>query len=76
MYLESYILNKPIITTNVSDYEDVQTGRGIVTEKNSESIYKAMKSFIDNGYQIKNEFDILKYNSSVKEKINEILEKF
>lgn len=35
VYLESFVLNKPIITTKVSDYEQVENGRGIVVEKNT-----------------------------------------
>lgn len=37
VYLESFVLNKPIITTKVSDYEQVEKGRGIVVEKNTRS---------------------------------------
>ena len=73
VFLESYILNKPIITTNVSDYEDIQKGRGIVTNKSEKEIYKAMKYFINNGYQIKEPFDIINYNAQIEKKLNEIL---
>lgn len=76
VFLESYILNKPIITTNVSDYKDIQNGRGIVTSKDVKGIYKAMKSFLDNGYQIKKEFNVIEYNQSIKNKLSKILEKF
>ena len=37
VYLESFVLNKPIITTKVSDYEQVEKGRGIAVEKNTRS---------------------------------------
>ena len=76
VFLESYVLNKPIITTKVSDYEDIQNVRGIVTEKNVQSIYMAMKEFIKNGYNIQNKFEIKKYNKEVEQKLYEILEKF
>ena len=65
VYLESFILNKPIITTKVSDYEQVENGRGIVVEKNSEAIYTAMKAFIQNGYEIKEPFNDETYNQEI-----------
>lgn len=76
VFLESYILNKPIITTKVSDYEDIENGRGIVTNNDSESIFNGMKSFLDKGYKIKKDFDIKKYNKEIEQKLSEILEKF
>lgn len=76
VFLESYILNKPIITTKISDYEDIEKGRGIVVEKSNDSIYKAMKKFLEKGYEIKNKFDAQKYNKEIKNKLEEILEKF
>ena len=45
VFLESMILKKPIITTNVSDYEQIQGNFGIVTTKEVTSIYEAMKNF-------------------------------
>ena len=65
VYLESFVLNKPIITTKVSDYEQVENGRGIVVEKNSEAMYTAMKNFIENGYKIKELFDDETYNQEI-----------
>ena len=72
VYLESFVLNKPIITTKLSDYEQVENKRGIVVEKTSEAIYNAMKSFIENGYKIKEKFDYKKYNENILKKIEEI----
>jgi len=76
VFLESYILNKPIITTEVSDYEDIKEKRGIVVEKSVQGIYKGMKEFLKNGYKIKKTFDFQAYNLSCIEKLNEILQKF
>lgn len=73
VFLESYILNKPIITTDVSDYVDIQKGRGIVVQKSEEGLYRGMKEFLENGYIIKNEFDIRQYNQTVKEQLDKIL---
>ena len=72
VYLESFILNKPIITTKVSDYKQVE-GRGILTEKTVESTYKAMKEVIENGYEIKNQFDYNKYNEEISKRIEDII---
>lgn len=65
VYLESFVLHKPIITTKVSDYEEVENGRGMVVEKDTQSIYMAMKEFIQNGYEIKNPFDYETYNENI-----------
>lgn len=73
VFLESYILNKPIITTDVSDYKEVQNGRGIVVQKNALSIYKAMKKIIENGYVVKNKFDPRLYNKNIMEQLEQIL---
>lgn len=62
VFLESMILKKPIITTNVSDFEQIQSKYGIVTSKDVNDIYIAMKNFIQNGFQLKEEFDYQKYN--------------
>ena len=65
VYLESFVLHKPIITTKVSDYEQVENGRGTVVEKDTQSIYMAMKEFIQNGYEVKNPFDYETYNENI-----------
>ena len=76
VFLESFILNKPIITTNVSDYKDVQEGRGIVVQKNTDSLYRAMKRIIIEGYNIKKEFNIIRYNEEVKENLRKTIDIF
>lgn len=65
VYLESFVLHKPIITTKVSDYEQVEDGRGMVVEKDTQSIYMTMKEFIQNGYELKNSFDYETYNENI-----------
>lgn len=72
VYLESFILDKPIITTKLSDYNQVE-GRGILTEKTVESTYEAMKEAIENGYEIKKKFDYNKYNEEISKKIENII---
>ena len=73
VFLESYVLNKPIITTDVSDFEDIKDGRGFVVKKDEKEIYKAMKLFIENGYTIKKEFNSVKYNFEIENKLKKIL---
>jgi len=72
VFIESMILKKPIITTNVSDYEQIEQGYGIVTTKEIKDIYKAMKEFILNGYKIKEDFNYQKFNEEILEKIEQI----
>ena len=73
VFLESYVLNRPIITTDVSDFEEIRNKRGIVVQKDTESIYKAMKNFIENGFSIKEQFDIRKYNQEIMNTLEKIL---
>lgn len=72
VFLESFILNKPIITTKVSDYEEVEQGYGLVTEKNEQEIYEAMKTFLEKGYQIEKKFDVKQYNEEIIKKLEQI----
>ena len=72
VFLESFTLNKPIITTKVSDYKEVEDNFGYVTEKNSKDIYEKMKLFIENGYQINKKFKPEEYNKEIIKKLEEI----
>lgn len=73
VFLESMILKKPIITTKVSDYKEIEGKFGIITTKETEDIYEKMKQFIENGFEIKEEFNIDKYNKEIKEKLEKII---
>lgn len=73
VFTEAKIFNKPIITTNVSDAkEDIDGKYGIVTSKNVEDIYMAMKNFIDNGYEIKEKFNAEKFNEKILDELKKI----
>ena len=72
VFLESFILNKPIITTKVSDYEQVEGKYGYVTDKSIEDIYEKMKLFNEKGFDIKQEFDANQYNSEIIKKLERI----
>ena len=76
VFLESFLFNKPIISTKVSDFEDIQKGRGIVVNKNVDSIYCAMKKFIEEGYTVKNYFNAKEYNREIQGKIKKIMKKY
>ena len=72
VFLESMILNKPIITTKVSDYEEIEGKYGFTTTKEVSDIYEKMKLFIENGFEIKEKFDAEKYNKDIIEKIESL----
>lgn len=73
VFLESFLFNKPIITTDVSDYKEIQAGKGIVTAKTTKAIYKAMKEFMDKGYKIEKKFNARKHNMEVEKQLKKIL---
>lgn len=73
VFIESMVLGKPIITTDVSDYEDVKGKYGIVCEKNSDSLYKAMKDFINNEFIKTDEFNPEKFNQNIIDKLEKII---
>ncbi len=73
VFLESFILNKPIITTKVSDYEEVEEGYGMTTEKDEKDIYKKMKKMIERGFKIVKKFNSKKYNEEILKIIEQIL---
>lgn len=73
VFLEALILNKPIITTDVSDaMEDVENRYGKVVEKNAIELYKAMKEFATNGYESKCKFNAKEYNKESIRKLEKI----
>jgi len=72
VFVESMVLNKPIITTAISDYKEVENGYGIVVKNDDNSIYDGMKEFLDNGYKIKKKFDSKKFNNDQIEKLKKV----
>ncbi len=74
VYIEALTLEKPIITTNVSDsIKDIEGKFGLVCEKNVDDIYEKMKYFIENGYTIKQKFNPEKFNNEVIKKVENII---
>ena len=72
VFIESMILGKPIITTNVSDSTlDVKGKFGIVVEKSEDGVYSGMKEYLDKGFNMQ-KFDAKEYNEEILKKLNEI----
>lgn len=72
VFLESFILNRPILTTKVSDYQEVEQGYGLVSEKTKEDIYQKMKEMLENGFTIEKKFNSETYNQEIIEKLEKI----
>ena len=73
VFLETKILNTPIISTDVSDAKIDLNGYGIVTDNNEDSYYRALKSFLDNGYEIKEKFDATENNEITMKKLYQMI---
>ena len=74
VFVEAMILNKPIVTTLVSDAnKDIKDKFGIVTENSLDGVYDGMKKFLDEGFEIKKKFDPEKFNKDI---INELKKVF
>ncbi len=72
VFIESLILGKPIITTEVSDSkEQIENKYGIVVPKTEDGIYEGMKEFIEGGFSM-DEFNPKIYNEKILEKLEEI----
>ena len=71
--IESLILGKPIITTDVSDSKkDIEGKYGLVVEKSVDGIYNGMKEYLDKGFDMK-EFSPEEFNKEILEKLKEII---
>ncbi len=73
VFIESFILGLPIITTEVSDSKQEIDGKfGYVTQKTTEDIYIAMKKFLKEGYIIKEKFHPEEFNEKIMKKLETI----
>ena len=76
VFIEAMVLNKPIITTAVSDaLIDIKDKFGIVVDNDDQSIYKGMREYIEHGFKIKNKFNYLKFNEEILKEIDNIYNK-
>ncbi len=73
-FVEAFVLNTPIITTDVSGAEQVEKKYGIVVEKDVNKIAEAMNFAINNGYKIQKRFDAKRYNEEILNKLEKIVE--
>lgn len=74
VYNEAKILGLPILTTNVSDSNHIVGDKyGIVTTKSIEDIYKNMKKMLEKGFELKEGFNVEKYNKDNIELVQEII---
>ncbi len=75
-YLEAMILELPIITTDVSDSEEIIAGKyGIIVEKNVELIYNMMKMAIKKGIKPNEKFNGKEYNKKIENELFELINK-
>lgn len=76
VYVESCIFNLPIITTiDVTDeYLNIGEKCAILVKMDSTSVYQGMKKFLDEGFNIKEEFDPKKFNNIILKKITNYFE--
>ena len=72
VFVESMILGKTIITTDVSDsMQDVKDKFGIVVDRSEEGVYQGMKEYLDKGFNIQ-KFDAEKYNEEILQILHKI----
>mgnify|MGYP004663053573 CR=1 FL=1 len=74
VFIESLILGKPIITTNVSDSKkDIKGKYGIVVEKTENGVYEGMKQYIEKGFNME-KFNPKEFNEKIIEKLEQIID--
>ncbi|MEG0826016.1 MAG: glycosyltransferase [Bacilli bacterium] len=72
---EALSLKTPVITTDVGDIiKYIKKNDGIIIEKNTQSLYKAMKEFINNKKVFKVNFDVNQFNKETLKTISNILD--
>lgn len=75
VFLESKVFNVPIITTDVSDaLVDIDNRYGLVSKNSFEDYYNTLKKFLDEGFIIKEKFDVEKYNKDILNEIYNIID--
>ena len=74
VFLESMIMNVPLITTDVSDASImIKEKYGIVVQNSDDGIYEGMKEFLDNGFKINKPFDYKSYNEESLKKLEALI---
>lgn len=74
VFIESQILELPIITTNVSDSKkDIDGKFGQVVENSEKGVYRGMKNFLEKGIKMQ-KFDPENFNNEITKKVKKIIE--
>lgn len=75
VFVESFLLNKPILTTDVSDARDDIEGKyGLIMDKDVDSIYMTMRDYIEHGFKIKDIFNAEQFNQKIIQTLIDIIE--
>lgn len=73
IFLESFILQKPILTTDISDAKKVIAGKyGEVVKKDTKAIYEKMKHWIQTNYSLKEVVDMNKQQEQTFAKLEKL----
>ena len=73
-FVEAFVLDKPIITTDVAGSEQINNSNGVVIEKDVSKIAETMQNFIENGYKTTEKFDAKKYNNEIIENLEKLMQ--
>jgi glycosyltransferase involved in cell wall biosynthesis len=75
VFVESMILNTPIITTDLSDAKnDINDKYGYVNENSEDGVYRGIKKFLELRFEIKNKFNYVEFNEEIVNKIIDVFE--
>ena len=73
VFIESLILGKTIITTDVSDSKkDIKDKFGLVVDKSEDGIYNGMKKYLEKGFSTKT-FNPKEFNENILKKLEKIM---
>ena len=73
VFIESMVMGKPIITTDIADTDEIRDKYGLIAEKNSKDLFMKMKQFIDQGFIIKEKFNPEEFNQNIITKVEKII---
>lgn len=74
VFVEAMTMGRPLVTTKVSDYREVEDAFGIVIENSEEGVYQGMREFLDHGYHLEAKFDPEQFNQDILGKLNQLIE--
>ena len=74
VFLEAMLVGKPLLSTKVSDWEDLDNVYGMFCDRDEESVYQMVKKYLDNGFELKEKFDYKKYNDDIEKKIEKMID--